>query len=191
VAGPGSRIKESLNSRSSVMGFPFDCYCTGHRHASNQCAWRHISRWVLYSVQRLLFTNHAYSIANAPKLERLVFLKAAGRERPVRVGSLWVPLCGAIPLLAKVDLKSNQLMSIFKTGPAAAEGGVAASPDSVWLVIDKQGSLARIDPDTGTVRQITHLPAGSYNPFYSDGQIWVTRAAGTIPRIELEDAMRH
>jgi virginiamycin B lyase len=93
-------------------------------------------------------------------------------------GSLWVPLCHAVPLLAKVDLKSNQLISIFKTGPAAAEGGIAASPDSVWLVIDKQGSLARIDPDTGTVRQITHLPAGSYNPFYNDGKIWITRADG-------------
>ena len=97
----------------------------------------------------------------------------------VGFGSLWVPLCGAVPLLAKVDLKSNRLMSVFKTGPAAAEGGVAASPDSIWLVIDKQGSLARIDPDIGTVRQITHVPAGSYNPFYADGQIWVTRADGS------------
>jgi virginiamycin B lyase len=93
--------------------------------------------------------------------------------------SLWVPLCGAVPVLAKVDLKSNRLISVFKTGPAGAEGGVATSPDGVWLVTDKQGSLARIDPDTGTVRQITHLPAGSYNPFYSDGQIWVTRADGS------------
>ena len=97
----------------------------------------------------------------------------------VGFGSLWVPLCSAVPLLAKVDLKSNRLISVFKAGPAAAEGGVATSADSVWLVIDKQGSLARIDPGTGTVRQITHLPAGSYNPFYSDGQIWVTRAEGS------------
>jgi streptogramin lyase len=90
-----------------------------------------------------------------------------------------VPLCGAVPLLAKVDLKSNRLISVFKTGPAAAEGGVAVSSDSVWLVTDKQGSLARIEPGTGRVRQITHLPAGSYNPFYSEGQIWVTRADGS------------
>jgi virginiamycin B lyase len=97
----------------------------------------------------------------------------------VGFGSLWAPLCGEVPLLAKVDLRFNRLMSVFKTGPAAAEGGVAASPDSIWLVIDKQGSLARIDPDTGTVRQITHVPAGSYNPFYADGQIWVTHADGS------------
>jgi len=97
----------------------------------------------------------------------------------VGFGSLWVPLCSAIPRLAKVDLMSNQLISVLKTGPAAAEGGIAASPDNIWLVIDKEGSLARIDPDTGTVRQVTHLPAGSYNPFYNDGQIWVTRADGS------------
>jgi virginiamycin B lyase len=97
----------------------------------------------------------------------------------VGFGGLWVPLCGAVPVLAKVDLKSNRLISVFKTGPAAAEGGVAVSSDSVWLVTDKQGSLARIDPDTGRIRRITHLPAGSYNPFYSDGQIWVTRADGS------------
>jgi len=97
------------------------------------------------------------------------------------VGSdhLWVPLCGAVPLLAKIDLKSNRLVAVFKAGPAAAEGGVAASPESVWLMIDKQGSLARIDPTTGIVRQITRLPAGSYNPLYNDGQIWVTQADGS------------
>ena len=94
-------------------------------------------------------------------------------------GSLWIPLCGQSPTLAKVDLKSNQLISTFKIGPAAAEGGVTTSPDSVWLVVDKHGSLARIDPVTGAVRQTIRVPAGSYNPFYSDGQVWVTRAAGS------------
>jgi virginiamycin B lyase len=93
-------------------------------------------------------------------------------------GSLWVPLCGKPPRLAKVDLKSSELSGVFQIGPAAAEGGVATSPDSVWLLVDKNGSLARIDPETGTVRQTIRVPAGSYNPFYADGQIWVTRAEG-------------
>jgi streptogramin lyase len=93
--------------------------------------------------------------------------------------SLWVPLCSTTPRLAKIDLDTSRLVSVFDTGPAGAEGGVTTSPDSVWLVIDKQGSLARIDPNTGAVRHITHLPAGSYNPRYADGQIWVTRAEGS------------
>jgi virginiamycin B lyase len=94
-------------------------------------------------------------------------------------GSLWVPICGQTPTLAKVDLMSNKLISVLKIGPAAAEGGVTTSPDSVWLVVDKDGSLARIDPTTGTVRHTTRVPAGSYNPFYNDGQIWVTHADGS------------
>ena len=97
----------------------------------------------------------------------------------VGLGSLWVPLCGATPSLAKVDLESNALVDVFKVGPAAAEGGVATSLDSVWLVIDKHGTLARIDPATGAVRQKIRVPAGSYNPLYRDGVVWVTRADGS------------
>jgi len=93
-------------------------------------------------------------------------------------GSLWIPLCGKTASLAKVDLKSNRLMRVFNIGPAAAEGGVATSADSVWLVVSKDGSLARIDPDKGAVRQTIALPAGSYNPYYDRGRIWVTRADG-------------
>jgi streptogramin lyase len=94
-------------------------------------------------------------------------------------GSLWVPLCGRTQKLAKVSLMSNKLVSVFNIGPAAAEGGVTTSPDSVWLVVDKDGSLTRIDPGTGKVRQTVRVPAGSYNPFYSNDQIWVTRADGS------------
>jgi streptogramin lyase len=94
-------------------------------------------------------------------------------------GSLWVPLCGQTRKLAKVDIESNRLVNVFKVGPAGPEGGVTVSPDSVWLVVDKEGSLARIDPATGAVRQTIRIPSGSYNPFYSDGQVWVTRADGS------------
>jgi virginiamycin B lyase len=94
-------------------------------------------------------------------------------------GSLWIPLCGHSPTLAKVDLRTNKLLAIFRVGPADKEGGVTTSPDSVWLVIDKTGSLARIDPDTGSIRATIHLPPGSYNPLYSDGKVWVTRADGS------------
>lgn len=94
-------------------------------------------------------------------------------------GSLWIPLCGKTKMLAKVDLNSNELTRLFELGPAAPEGGIATSPDSVWLVVDKHGSLARIDPVTGAIRQTVRIPAGSYNPLYGEGRIWVTRAAGS------------
>jgi virginiamycin B lyase len=92
-------------------------------------------------------------------------------------GSLWVPLCAAQPTLARVDLASNRLQAVFNVG-TAAECGITASDDSLWLVTDAAGSLARIDPATGAIRQRIRLPAGSCNPHFSAGIVWVTNAKG-------------
>jgi streptogramin lyase len=40
--------------------------------------------------------------------------------------------------------------------------------------------LVRIDPVTGKIRQRIRIPAGSYNPLYADGRIWITRAEGAV-----------
>jgi virginiamycin B lyase len=93
-------------------------------------------------------------------------------------GSLWVPLCTQKPSLAKIDLKNNAVTAIYPVGPPAAEGGIAYGAGSVWLIIDKLGSLARIDPASGTVLGTFHVPAGSYNPAFLDGTVWVTHADG-------------
>jgi streptogramin lyase len=103
--------------------------------------------------------------------------------------SLWVPLCGTKstkgvkgakgvkPKLAKVDLKTHALQ-VFDVGPAGPEGGVTIGAGSVWLVTDKKGSLARIDPATGSITQTVHVPPGSFNPRFADGHVWVTRVNG-------------
>jgi virginiamycin B lyase len=96
----------------------------------------------------------------------------------VGAGSLWVPLCTEKPSLAKVDLGTNQVTSIFAVGPPAQEGGIAYGAGSVWLIIDKRGSLARIDPANGAILDTFHVPAGSYNPAFLDGTVWVTHANG-------------
>jgi virginiamycin B lyase len=96
----------------------------------------------------------------------------------VGFGSVWIPLCGAPATLARVDAARNVLTAVFQVGPAAAEGGVTTSTDSVWLVTDKEGALARINPGTGMVQQTVRIPPGSYNPRFHGGQVWVTRAAG-------------
>jgi virginiamycin B lyase len=93
-------------------------------------------------------------------------------------GSLWVPLCSATPSLATVDLTTDRLKAVFAVGPAAAEGGVTIGAGNVWLIVDKSGTLARVDSATGAIRQTVHVPAGSYNPYFVDGRIWVTRAEG-------------
>jgi virginiamycin B lyase len=92
-------------------------------------------------------------------------------------GAVWVPLCTKPASLAKVDAKSNKL-TLYKVGPAAEEGGIAVSDESVWLVTDAKGVLARIDPTSGAVTQKIKVPAGSYNPWFADGRIWLTHADG-------------
>jgi virginiamycin B lyase len=91
-------------------------------------------------------------------------------------GSLWIPLCTVPTSMAKVNLNTNQLEAIFTVGPAAAEGGIAYGAGSVWLVTNKSGDLARINPANGAVQDTFHVPPGSYNPAFSGGMVWVTHA---------------
>ena len=95
--------------------------------------------------------------------------------------SLWVPVCGTKDTkarLAKVDLKTRTLARVFDIGPAGPEGGIATGAGSVWMITDKHGSLARIDPASGSILLTVHVPAGSYNPHFADGHIWVTHVDG-------------
>jgi virginiamycin B lyase len=97
--------------------------------------------------------------------------------------SLWVPLCTTPPSLARINLQTYQL-TLLKVGPAAEEGGIAVSSDSVWMVTDKEGTLARITPE-GEIRQTVKLPKGSFNPVHADGKIWITRVEGEeITRVD-------
>jgi streptogramin lyase len=93
-------------------------------------------------------------------------------------GGLWVPLCGEKPALARVDLTTRKVTALFGMPAVQAEGGVAVSPNGAWLVTDAKGALVRIDPSSGIVRQSVALPAGSFNPRYVAGAIWVTRVEG-------------
>lgn len=93
--------------------------------------------------------------------------------------NLWAPLCGPTPKLAKIDMKTRTLTAVFDVGPGAKEGGIAVGAGSVWMMVDLQGSLARIDPATGSVVSKVQLPPGSYNPVFSEGRVWVTRADGS------------
>lgn len=104
-------------------------------------------------------------------------------------GSLWVPLCPRTPgkhtTLARIDLGRRCLVAEYPTGVAAEEGGIAVSGDSVWLVTDARGSLARLDPATGHVRATLRIPPGSFNPHDVGGAVWVSQADGThVTRVD-------
>jgi YVTN family beta-propeller protein len=97
-------------------------------------------------------------------------------------GSIWVPLCGdrpnvengVKPALARVDMKTNALTATIPAGPANSEGGIAASPEAVWIVSDLKGVLSRVDPATNEVAAKIEVAPGSVAPIYADGAVWVT-----------------
>ena len=97
-------------------------------------------------------------------------------------GSVWVPLCGdrpgtengAKPALARVDLKTKTVVATIAVGVANSEGGIATSPEAVWLLSDIKGMLARIDPATNQVTAEITVAPGSVAPVYADGAIWIS-----------------
>lgn len=99
-------------------------------------------------------------------------------------GSIWVPVCGAHPGLARIDPKTNAVARMLKIAPALSEGGITASLDSVWLVTG-DGMLSRIDPKRNRVRQTIAIARGSFNPLYSQGLVWITNGAqSTVTAID-------
>jgi DNA-binding beta-propeller fold protein YncE len=94
-------------------------------------------------------------------------------------GALWAPLCGEKPSLAKVDLKTGKLVAVFPVG-TASESGIVASGDSLWMVTDAAGTLARLDPADGRVRQTTKVAAGSFNPVQDGGVVYVSDVAAAL-----------
>jgi virginiamycin B lyase len=96
-------------------------------------------------------------------------------------GSVWVPVCGKKPLLARVDARTNRITAVLPIAPAGPEGGITASNDSIWMVTDKEGTtLSRINPATNTVSQKISIPAGSYNPLSSGNMVWITGFARNV-----------
>lgn len=104
----------------------------------------------------------------------------------VGFGGLWVPLCAKPNALARVDLHTRDVTIVPGVGPADREGGITASNDSVWLVIGAQSTLAKVDPHSLHITQRVGLPAGSINPLYNEGLIWVTQSSGA--QVSIVDA---
>ena len=88
-------------------------------------------------------------------------------------GSLWVPICGKRPSLARVDVKTNRMAAILPAGPGDDEGGITAGGGSVWIV-DGESELLRIDPERNAIAQKIALPPGSHNPLFAERIVWVT-----------------
>jgi virginiamycin B lyase len=88
-------------------------------------------------------------------------------------GSVWVPNC-VDKTVSRIDVQTNQVVATIPAAPAASEGGIAASPEGVWLVTDAKGILSKIDPATNTVTAEVEIASGSAGVTYGEGLVWVT-----------------
>ncbi|MGB6686940.1 MAG: hypothetical protein WBE76_03770 [Terracidiphilus sp.] len=99
-------------------------------------------------------------------------------------GSLWIPSCGDHTVV-RVDLETGAPQATIAAGPADSEGGIAAGAGSVWIVTSKDSDLVRIDPQSNTVIARIRIPAGSFNPVFTNGFIWVSsNTGGTLVRVD-------
>ncbi len=99
-------------------------------------------------------------------------------------GSLWVPNCGD-HTISRVDLKTYKVTATFPSGIGESEGYIATGEGSVWLMTDKNGTLARIDPDTNLPVAEISLPPQSFCPIFAEGSIWVTSTGGnSLSRVD-------
>lgn len=95
--------------------------------------------------------------------------------------SVWIPLCanGKGTSLVRISAATNRIVATLPIAPANSEGGITASPGAVWMATGNT-ELARIDPATGTVRQRVRVAAGSQNPVYAAGMVWITSKAANV-----------
>jgi len=97
----------------------------------------------------------------------------------VGFGSLWVPLCGAVPLLdgsevTSVDASTGTILATVPTGPGPRF--LTAGAGAVWTLNQGNGSVTRID--TGT-KQATHttalgIPGKGGDISFGRGMLWTT-----------------
>src|SRR5262249_39646060 len=72
------------------------------------------------------------------------------------------------------DLKDGKTQATFPMTIADSEGGVATGAGSFWVLTDKKGTLARIDPATNAAVAEIYVAPGSYAVAFGGDAVWVT-----------------
>ncbi len=91
----------------------------------------------------------------------------------VAFSSLWIPNCGA-QSLARFDTKTNKVTATLNTGAADVLTALAASADSLWMLVNSRTDLARIDPEQNKVVALERLPSGCNSIAFGENSLWVT-----------------
>jgi virginiamycin B lyase len=99
-------------------------------------------------------------------------------------GSLWVPNCGN-QSISRLDLKTGAITATLRTSVANSEGSIVVGAESVWVMTDGKGTLARIDPASNGIVAEIYVPSGSYGIAFGEGAVWVTSTAhDSVTRVD-------
>lgn len=123
-----------------------------------------------------------------PRTNLLVGMVASGKSPcsglAAAFGSLWVPNCGDSSL-TRIELTTGVVTATFPMTIADSEGGLTAGAGSIWMLVDRKGTLARIDPATNKAVLTIRVAPGSYTAVFGEGAVWITSTeTGSLTRVD-------
>lgn len=102
-------------------------------------------------------------------------------------GNVWAAGCDEKQLV-QFDGESGEVLSRVKLPDyPVSESSIAASSDGVWVLVEGDRDLVRIDPDNSAVTERTKAPDGATALRATDGGLWVSRSFhGDVVRIDAD-----
>ncbi len=90
--------------------------------------------------------------------------------------SVWVPSCSdrVIARITPADLKVSAKAAIQVADP---DGRIAAGAGSIWVITDRKGVVARLDPDTNAAVAEIFVSPGAASVVFAGDALWVTSGA--------------
>lgn len=91
-------------------------------------------------------------------------------------GHIWVPDCKK-QSIARVEARGGKIAATVEVGVGKSRQLIAATADSVWVLSDDKGTLARIDPTDNSVVSELRLDPTCGNLVYEQNALWLTCTA--------------
>ena len=91
----------------------------------------------------------------------------------VAFGSIWTPNCGS-KAVVRVDAKTAKITATLAVGASDVPVGIAATPDSVWMLTDDKATLSLIDLDLNAIAGEICLPSDCNSLAFAEASLWVT-----------------
>ncbi|HWE00503.1 MAG TPA: glutaminyl-peptide cyclotransferase [Bryobacteraceae bacterium] len=130
-----------------------------------------------------IFFSNSVFFAGADRIERVdakttkLMEPVAGVKKPCggmasAFGSVWAVSCGDGSLV-KIDGKAGKVTATLQRGASGIPGSIAATDDSIWMLLDEETTLARVDPDQMMIVATMRLPEGCRSMVSAEKSLWI------------------